>query len=293
MIKVLYLWNTAGTHSPVASWLLEHGHDARIIMHSAYDKFGNTKISDGAVMVDSRRDFYLSAIKIILEFRPTHIHVNGNIPALVLARLLAPTTPIVLQYHGNEVRFRHKVHPEASLADKVIVSTPDLERFGEWFDRPIESMFYYRGGRKKGSAIMFYASYFPDKRSMAREWSKKHNVELRILDRDKEGGIPFEQLPAFLSRYEFFLDFKGIPDAKTCSKMAIEAMACGCRVVTDFDEDRVLDDYIFATPKTYISLYLSLKPPLPSIRRMVICIAGLMKWTVRRLGKSYVPPGWR
>jgi len=292
MVKVLYLWNTAGTHSPVATWLIDHGHDARIIMRSSYDKYGNTRISKGAVMVDSSGDFYLSLIRHILVYRPTHIHVNANIPALVLARLLAPTTPIVLQYHGNDVRFRSKVHPEATLADKVIVSTPDLARFGEWFDRPIESMFHYRGGRKKGTALLVYTSYFPDKRAIAKSLCAKKGIELRILDRDVEGGVPFEELPSFLSMFEYYLDFKGISDPKTCSKMALEAMACGCKVITDYDIDRVLDDYKLATPKTYLTLYLSLKPPLPSIRRMLIAIAGIMKWCVRRLGKSYVPAVW-
>ncbi|MFW9965280.1 MAG: hypothetical protein ACFFCX_17030 [Candidatus Sifarchaeia archaeon] len=293
MIKVLYVWNTAGTHSPVATWLIDNGHDAKIIMHSSYDIYGNTRISKGAVMVDSRRDFYWTVIRSIIMFRPTYIHVNGNIPALVLSRLLAPTTPIVLQYHGNEVRFRPKVHPEATLADRVIVSTPDLQRFGTWYDRPVESMFYYRGGRKKGTALMVYTSYFPDKRVLAKSWCAKNNIELRILDRDVEGGIPFEELPSFLSRFEYYLDLKGITDPQTCSKMALEAMACGCKVITDFDLDRVLNDYKLATHKTYISLYLSIKPPLPSVRRILIAISGIMKWCVGRLGKSYVPPGWR
>jgi len=292
MIKVLYVWNTAGTHSPVATWLIDHGHDARIIMHSAYDLYGNTRISKGAIMVDSTRAFYIALIKCLLKFRPTLIHSNGNIPALVLSRLIVPTTPIVLQYHGNDVRFRSRVHPEAALADKVIVSTPDLQRFGEWFDRPIESMFHYRGGRKKGTALMVFTSYFPDKRDMAKAWCEKNNIELRILNRDVEGGVPFEELPSFLSKYEYYLDLKGISDPQTCSKMALEAMACGCKVITDYNLDRVLDDYKIATPKTYITLYLSLKRPLPSIKRTLIAISGLMKWCIRRLGKSYVPEVW-
>jgi len=292
-MKVLYIWNTAGTHSPVATWLIDHGHDARIIMRSSFDKYGATKLSKGAIMINSRRSFYWALIKHIIAFRPTHIHVNASITGLVLARFFAPVTPIILQYHGNEVRFRAKVHPEASLADKVIVSTPDLKRFGEWVDRPIESIFYYRGGRKKGTALMVYASYFPDKRALAKSWSAKNDVELRIYDRDNEGWIPFEELPSILSKYEYYLDLKGISDPETCSKTALEAMACGCKVITDFDVDRVLDNYKLASPKTYISLYLSIKPPLPSIRRILIAIAGIMKWSVKRLGKSYVAPGWR
>ncbi|MFW9801877.1 MAG: hypothetical protein ACFFFC_04465 [Candidatus Thorarchaeota archaeon] len=293
MIKVLYVWNTAGTISPVATWLNDHGHEARIIMHSSYDKYGATRISKGAVMINSRRAFYWSIIKYILLFRPTHIHVNASIAGLVLARLFAPTTPIILQYHGNEVRFRSKVHPEALLADKVIVSTPDLKRFGEWVDRPVESIFYYRGGRKKGTALMVYASYFPDKRALAKSWCAKNNIKLRIYDRDAEGWIPFEEFPSILSKYEYYLDWKGISDSQTCSKTALEAMACGCKVITDYDVDKVLNDYNFATPKTYIKLYLSLKKPLPSIRRTLIAIAGIMKWFANRLGNSPVPSGWR
>ena len=65
-------------------------------------------------------------------------------------------------------------------------------------------------------------------------------------------------MPEYLSKFEFFFDFKGIADS--LSKMAMEAHACGCKVLHDRDP---YGDPINAVPTTtkedYLELYLSLR----------------------------------
>ena len=205
IIRVLYLWNPAGALSPVADWLLENGHAAKIIMSSEFDLFGNTSISPSALMVNSSKEYYWKVIEELIKFKPTHIHVNANLPSLVIARLLHPTTPIVFHYHGIEVRYRRTPHPEMALADRVIVSTPDLSKYGEWFDRPVSSMFRYMGGRQQNTAVMYYADFFmKDLREEAQRWCDERGIVLTTIVRNQHPGIPFIEMPSFLSKFEYF-----------------------------------------------------------------------------------------
>ncbi len=293
-LRVLYLWNTAGALTPVADWLLDHGHQARILMSTEYDLFGSTSCSDAALMVDSVISYYLEVLRHLLVFQPTHVHINANIPSLILARLLKPTTPIVFQYHGIEVRYRDRVHPEMALADRVIVSTPDLRDYGRWYDRPVSKMFYYRGGREPNTAVMFYADYFmEDLRREAKQWCEERNIDLRIIQRGLDPIIPYAEMPQFLSKFEYFMDFKGYGDPEAISRLALEAIACGCKIVSDTDPTHVIDDYDLPKPEVYYELYTDMKRPPLSINRQVIALRGLMKWGLGSLAPIPRPPPQR
>lgn len=284
MLRVLYLWNTAGALTPVADLLLETGNDARILMSTKYDLFGNTFYSDAALMVDSPAEYHKTMLHQLVSYKPTHIHVNQSLESLSIARLLCPTTPIVFQYHGTEVRFKPHAHPEVVLADKVLVSTPDLQQYGEWYDRPVSEMFTYKGGRRENTAVMFYAPFFDrDSREEALEWCKEHDVELTIKNRAKGEGIPYMQMPSFLSSFEYLLDYKGVIQDGTLSRVAIEALSCGCKVVSDIDPTNIITTYEFPKAKKFIDLYHSLERPSFSVRRQLISIAALIKWSVGRL----------
>jgi hypothetical protein len=283
-LRVLYLWNPAGALSPVADWLIDYGQQAMIIMSTEFDLFGNTSISRAARMVHSSNQYYREVIKQLIVFQPTHIHVNASLPSLVLARLLHPTLPIIFHYHGIEVRNRQSVHPEMVLADKVLVSTPDLRKYGEWYDRPVDRIFHYTGGRENNTAIMFYADFFmKDLREQAKEWCDMRGIKLTIVEREHDKGIPFKDMPAFLSKFEFFMDFKGYGDPEAISRLAIEALACGCKVISDTNPTRVITDYPSAKPEQYYSLYKSMMRPSLSLRRFAICIRGIAKWMTGRL----------
>lgn len=288
-MRVLYLWNTAGALSPVADWLIDHGHQARIIMSSEFDLFGNTTISKAAHMVGSGLLYYRAVVKELIQFKPTHIHVNASLPSLVLARLIQPCIPIVFHYHGIEVRYRSEAHSEMVLADKVIVSTPDLRKYGEWYDRPVDRRFHYQGGRRDRTAVMFYADfYMSDLRVQAQEWCDERGIDLTIIERDK--GISYQEMPRFLSTFEYYLDFKGYGDPNAISRLAIEAAACGCKIVSDTDPSRIITEYHFPQPEEYIKLYQSLKNPPFSLRRLFVAIRGLIKWIAGTLTKLPIPP---
>jgi hypothetical protein len=283
-LRVLYLWNTAGALTPVADWLLDNGHEALILMSTQFDKFGGTSISRAASMVGSVSEYYREAIRLLITFRPTLVHVNTSLQSLLLARLIRPTTPIVFQYHGTEVRYRPAAHPEAALADRVLVSTPDLVQYGEWYDRPVSARFHYRGGRQPGTALMYYAnSFMKDLRKEAQDWCDDRGIKLTMMVHGEHPGVPYAEMPDFLSQFEYFLDFKGYPSPKAISRLAVEAVACGCKVVSDTNPSHIIDDYEMANPERYYRLYTSIRRPSFSLRRVMIALVGLFKWMTGQL----------
>lgn len=266
--------NTAGALTPVVDWLNnEIGSEATIIQQSHNDIFALTSCSPYAIMTEGR-EIYSATIREIIERQPSVIHINSTIGFIPLVRLFAPRTPLVYMYHGSEIRERLKAGLgemlDISLADKVIVSTQDLRRFGEWFDRPIPSHFVYRGGRKKGTALMMYAEFFGDydrdKRDLARLVCEELGLDLTIRESRNAQPIPNMEMPLLYSQYEYYLDFKGFDtrDTFAVSKSGLEAMLCGCKVLHDSSPLTVLDPREHLSGRSlyekYRLMYQGLKP---------------------------------
>lgn len=252
-MNVLIIRNTAGVLTPVADWLVSQGHKA--VIFENVDPFGLSTYSPN-VRFKERRSIYDGLLRYIFESRPDVIHINSSHQFIPFVRLFTQRTPIVFMYHGSEARTRSKAgrshRLEVSWSKKILVSTPDIREFGEWYDRPIPSFFRYTGGRVKGSALMIYAEFFAeygkDQRELAREVCSNLGLDLTIRQRRNENPIPHSEMPKLYSQYEYFLDFKGHDSDKTfaLSKSALEAMACGCKVLQDRDPYTVLlsEDYL-------------------------------------------------
>ena len=252
-MNIMFVHNTAGALTPVADWLVDNGHKAVIFL--GIDLFELSTYSPNARMKGTRA-LYEMVIEYIINTGPDVIHINSGHAFIPFIRLFTQRIPIVFMYHGSDARTRTKLglapRRVISWADKVLVSTPDLGDYGEWYDRPVPSFFRYTGGRVKGSALMIYAEFFAeygkDKRKLAREVCSKLGLDLTIRQRRNENPIPHSEMPKLYSQYEYFLDFKGHDSDKTfaLSKSALEAMSCGCIVLQD------KDPYIPIIPADYL-----------------------------------------
>ena len=265
-MRVLYLWNTAGVFTPVAEHIMDNGGDAKIVARYDFDIYRHTQDSRAAHMVNTTRDFYLASLRLIRSFKPDIIHISGSVRMLVLARTLAWRTPIVFTYHGSDVRNpTGKPHRETTqLADYITVTTPDLAQYGHHIERPVDPLFYDRGGRREKTALMFYKTHFyADKRNMAVHWANDRAILLTVLGEEHpDFPIPYHQMPDLLSRYEYFLDWKDQKgELQALSKTAIEALACGCKVVHDSDVNRAIlpEEWEDCGVQPYIDLYGSLE----------------------------------
>jgi hypothetical protein len=266
-VRVLYVGNTAGAMTSTADWLSNNGHEARIIMESRYDPWGLTFKSPNARMVDESEIFHKVIHDEIKKFKPTHIHINSSVNGAAVARAASPYVPIVFHYHGGDVRGRLYTHRSVRLnCDKLIVSTPDLKMYGEWWSCPIQSKFTYRGGRKPGTAIsLLPPSLHFDFEHQCKKYAKIKGLDLTLIDTRKGERVAHDDLPELLSKYEYYLDFKGVRVPGALSMAAKEAYAVGCKVIHDSDLSKVVDDYIERTPEDYLNLYLSIKQPSMAI----------------------------
>ena len=296
-MKVLITWNTAGAFSEIARWLNENGHEARIVMRKEFDIFGHTADSGCGIMVGSAKDFYVEGVKQILKWRPDVIHSSSSLKMLVLARTVAPRTPIILSYHGSDVRYSPtgKAHAVSRLADFVHVTTPDLQQYGVWIDRVVNNYFRYKGGREPDTAVMYYSPHFyEDSRTLAAEWCAQRGIVLTIIDRSKLDFVPIpnRDMPLLYSKYEYYLDWKGQKgEIEALSSCALEALACGCKVVHDSDVDLVIEPstYKSATLADYVALYDSMKKASywKAFKRYLYVLKGLLDWA-RGRADSYV-----
>lgn len=286
-MKVLILWNTAGAFTPIAKHLNSNGHQARIVMREDFDPFKHSVDSGFAVMVNSAKGFYAEGLKQILyKFRPDIIHCSSSMKMLVIARAIAPRTPIILSYHGSDIRFAPRPHAVAGLADFIHVTTPDLQQYGTWIDRVVDDYFHYRGGRRLNTALMYYSPhYYVDTRKAALKWCAERNITLTIIDRTDPDfkPIPNKDMPVIYSAHEYYLDWKGQKDKiDALSRSALEALACGCKVVHDSDVDKIIsaEDYQLTRPKVYEELYESLhkKSYWKAIKRYPRVLKGLVDW---------------
>jgi len=288
-MRLLVIANTAGIMTPVAKYMNENGHEVRIVQRRAFDEFGLTQESGCGILVDTPSELYKEVRSLVDEFRPDVIHVNSIIRGLVVARYYAPSIPIVFTYCGTDVRGRKKPHPEISLADLVTVASPDLQQYGLWMDRAIDPMFHYRQNRVEDTALGIYADYWlKDTRPLMQEWCDTRGVQLTLIDRTESDYRPISHhhMPTILSSFEYFLDFKGHEkELYALSRTAIEAIACGCKVIHDSDLDREITEYAFVHPVSYLDMYRGLMPPSRGkrLQRYGRFMLTVFKWLSGRL----------
>jgi hypothetical protein len=264
-LRVLYVGNTAGAMTPVAEWLEAQGHEARILELQYNDVYKLTSRSPYAKMSDSPSEFARSIETAMVEMNPTHVHVNAYYSNLSIIRAFSPSVPVIMHYHGIEIRFRRRIHFTVRLfADKVIVSTPDLRKYGEWFGCPIPKEYHYCGGREPGTAVMFFGKVLPlantdEKTRDAEKICERMHLKLTIINNQKGEYVPSSEMPDFLSKFEYLFDFKGLTHSPIFSKTALEALSCGVKVIHDSDLNKIYTSYPTKTPRDYYDLYLYTK----------------------------------
>ena len=140
---------------------------------------------------------------------------------------LARKKPIILHFHGSDIRGKGVPLILRKMANRILLSTPDLKKDcpqGQWLPNPVDTELFKPIPKitRKKKALYFKLSY--EKPSEAIIRAKKLGIKVDIIDR----AVNYEELPEILSSYEYFLDRYKI---ESLSKTALEALACGCKVI--------------------------------------------------------------
>lgn len=228
-MRVLHINNAAGVPSLFVQALRERGIDADLIVPKRHP-FGFP--SETVLNLPAPR-FFFRVLKLSRNYDIVHMHglsrllFNFNIFGLKAMR-----STLVLHLHGTEIRASHgrlSTKIALEISDQILVGTPDLLSYcpsAIWLPTPIDPVFKPSANpERRGKALYFRKWYEPEKERMVYNESVKMGLRLTVPDRP----IPYKKMPFFLNQFEVFFDRFTIP---SLSKTALEALACGCKVVS-------------------------------------------------------------
>lgn len=229
-MKVLHvgLTNIAGVPGLLVEGLRQREIEADLIVYErhAYG-FPYEKVLDGKA-----KDFLLSMLRLSRHYNIVHFHgfcYRFNIDIFTLKFL---RHRLIVHLHGTELRTRfNDISAKAALkiSNQVLVSTPDLLAYypkAEWLPNPIDPVFkLLKNPRRDGKAVYFKKWYEPEGERAVKTMCREMNLELSV----QSEPIPYNEMPLFLNQFEVFFDRFAIP---SLSKTALEALACGCRVIS-------------------------------------------------------------
>lgn len=199
-------------------------------MRKSFDKFGFTTL--GEVWDCGAWHFCLKALLKAQKYDILHIHGLDNLIPFV--RTIYGMKPIVLHYHGTDIRGKwgDKEHLWCK-ADKIFYSVEDVWDYdypnvGEYLPNPVDTELFFQEDsieRIANSALSF--KYGADE--IAKHLAKTNDLSLVLHDRENS-PIPYVELRRFLCQFEYYVDAKHV--GYSPSKTALEALACGCKVIS-------------------------------------------------------------
>lgn len=225
-MKILHVWNTAGVASTIAKFMDRiYGTRSTILYRRVFDKFGHTVY--GELLDCGAKEFVFRTLLRSLRYDIIHIHSLDNL--VLLFKMFNAGKPIVLHYHGSDIRGRWMFRRRYwRFANVVLVSTQDLligaPEHVIYLPNPVDTdIFHPNQGitRKPRSALAF--RYYIDE-AKVKYYAEKYGLELTILERN----YPYLHMPKLLGSYEYYIDKTEIP---SLSKTALEALACGTKVI--------------------------------------------------------------
>jgi len=236
-LRILHVLNTAGVASVIAKFMDERlGTFSSVITRKAHDRYGLTIY--GETRSDSFWMFYLKMVCEARKYDIVHLHDRDIlIPPL---KILYPNKPIVLHYHGTKIRDSWKKREKYwKNADRLLVSTIDLLEGAPkntiHLPNPVDTTIFKPDCVDKREGEALYFKYNAD--DIAGNIANKFGVSLTIHDK-KTTPIEYKDMPEFLRRFKALIDVKRdvkgniLYPENTMSKTALEALACGLKVIT-------------------------------------------------------------
>ena len=230
-MRVLHVWDIAGVGSVIAKYMHKMPNvESWVITRARFDRFGCTAF--GERMNCRAEAFTLKALWMARKYDLIHVHDFDKFVPLL--KRFYPSKPVILHYHGTRIRGkadgRRRYYQKA---DFVIVSTPDLledSPEATYIPNPVDTEFF-QPLRDHSDNSAIYIIKHQEELGETLEWPKsvaqKYGLKLSFRDRI-ENPIPYKELPMFLNQYSYFVDRDYV---KSLSKTALEALACGCRVI--------------------------------------------------------------
>lgn len=235
-MKILHVCNTAGVGSIIAKFMDKlFSTESLVVQRRASDPFGLTTY--GELWDCGAKMFTLKCLLRARRFDIVHVHYFDKI--IPFLKFLYPKKPVVVHYHGDDIRDKWSSKRKYwSKTNLILYSTLDLlddktpER-AVHLPNPVDTEVFHFCSVKRKPKTAFHFSYYAD--DLAEKYAEKFGLELTIYNWRNEGKIPYLKLPEVLCQYEYYIDVKRDSEGRAIpalSKVGLEALACGLKVVT-------------------------------------------------------------
>jgi len=228
--RFLFIQDCSGVCTLLAYHLQRLGHEVKVMV--ADDVFGiysyYKRKGVNVVFTKKGKRIIFNAIREARKYDVVHVSSLDYLASIL--KTIYPKKTIILHYHGSD--FRGKEYEKwkyCLLPDFVLVSTPDmldpeLGYYLAYLPAPVDTeLFKNYNSEREDVAVYFRLNYEDEKRAIDRA-KGVINVPVRVLERK----FKYHELPILFNKIKYFIDRYSI---KSLSKTALEALACGCKVV--------------------------------------------------------------
>ena len=308
---MLHIWDQAGVAFILAKFQQMNGNESKVIRVKNADKYGIDEFYKEYGLFVTTEELVYKSIEEARRADVIHIH---SLPEMVIniRNTYGESKVIILHYHGTDIRGfsgdnsrvfslrnilkpknivgkirKRRLHIKAQrLADRVIVSTPDLIRLVKgsiFLPNPIDTDHFNKKMIKERSVdvyegVLVNSEVTNVELAMNYCKHKKINLNVNIYDRTKN-PIYYKDVPNFLKKYDVYIDLRFVDRKllKNLSKTALEALACGLRVLNYNLEfvDNLPSEHCPTNVVTILSSIYSNKRNRPEIIKLELQLAVL------------------
>lgn len=308
---MLHIWDQAGVAFILAKFQQMNGNESKVIRVKNADKYGIDEFYKEYGLFVTTEELVYKSIEEARRADVIHIH---SLPEMVIniRNTYGESKVIILHYHGTDIRGfsgdnsrvfslrnilkpknivgkirKRRLHIKAQrLADRVIVSTPDLIRLVKgsiFLPNPIDTDHFNKKMIKERSGdvyegVLVNSEVTNVELAMNYCRHKKINLNINIYDRTKN-PIYYKDVPNFLKKYDVYIDLRFVDRKllKNLSKTALEALACGLRVLNYNLEfvDNLPSEHCPTNVVTILSSIYSNKRNRPEIIKLELQLAVL------------------
>ena len=236
MTRILHVWDLSGVACTLAKFQKKLGHTADVIKRSGFDKFGIMEFyNQETVKSWYGNQFLKTAAKRAENYDVIHVH--DLIKLIPMIKKKFPEKKVVLQYHGSILRNTpaEKRNESESIADAVLISTPDLKNYvnGIYLPNPVDIEHFSKKNVPKNNKALSLMTKNETEEALS-EVIKSHgfSMDFEAIPREKE-PIKYSQMPDFLANYEYVVDVKYINGkiVSAYSMVGLQALSVGLKVI--------------------------------------------------------------
>lgn len=241
-MRILHICNPAGVGSVISKFMDKlFGTESLVVQRRIFDPYGLTTY--GVLWDCGAKMFTLKCLWLARKFDIVHVHSFDRLVPFL--KLLYPKKTIVLHYHGSDIRGKWKQRQKHwSRADVLLYAVKDVEdgdtpHNAIYLPNPVDTEMFQPSGKEKLNQALTISHHADD---IAEEIAQLYGVKLIILTEK----IPHKEMPKLLSQYEYYIEIKRdnkgriLGRENSVSVTALEALACGCKVIKGWDK-QILD----------------------------------------------------